>query len=281
LIKKGGLVKNADRRFWGSLAVMAIIGACVIIGLRIAMDVVIIDNNLKKEELKLLRETVDQLSEVKSMISQLYSNPARPGANDKRMPTSPGADDKRMPSTPGIKKVEGVTAGTNTIKGEVNAPVLMVEFSDFECPFSKRFYKETFPKIEKEYISTGKVKFAYRDYILPFHPLAQPSAIASRCAGKKNKFWEIFDKLSNSEKLDQDVISMSAKAVGLDKDEFSKCMNDPSLKKEVKNDMEEAVKFGVSGTPAFFINGRMVVGAVPFEAFKQIIDEELNKTKNK
>ena len=261
-------MNKADRRFWGSLAVMAIIGACVIVGLRIAMDVVTIDSNLKKEELILLRETVSQLSEVKSMIIQMKTNAFKPEAVEKKLPPKPGT-----------KKVEGVTPGTNPIKGEVNAPVLLVEFSDFECPFSKRFYKETFPKIEKEYISTGKVKFAYRDFTLPFHPLAQPAAIAARCAGKKGKFWEFFDKLSNGGKLDQDIIAMSAKAVGLDKDEFNKCLSDPELKKEVKKDVDEGAKFGVSGTPAFFINGRMVVGALPFEVLKEVIDEELNKTK--
>lgn len=261
-------MKRADRRFWGSLAAMVVIGACVIMGLRIAMDVVVIDNNLKKEELLLLRETVNQISELKSMIGQMQIAGPRQEMKENRVPPKPGAN-----------KVEGVTAGTNPIKGQANAPVLMVEFSDFECPFSKKFYQETFPQIEKEYISTGKVKFAYRDFTLAFHPLAQPAAIASRCAGKKGKFWQIFHELFNGGKLNQDIISMSAKAVGLDKDEFNKCLNDPQLKKDVQKDTDEAAKFGVTGTPAFFINGRMIVGALPFESFKQVIDEELNKTK--
>lgn len=245
-----------------------VVGVFIIICLRVALGVIIIDNNLRKEELMLSREIVKQLSEVKNMLGQIKESGA-----------SRGEDEGRMPPKPGTKKVEGVKAGTNPIQGEINAPVLMVEFSDFECPFSKNFYKETFPLIEKEYISTGKVKFAYRDFTLPFHLLAQPAAIASRCAGKKGKFWEFFNKLSSDPKLSQDAIDMSAKAVGLNKDELDKCLNDPQLKKEVQKDMDEAVKFGVQGTPAFFINGRLVGGAFPFEEFKKVIDEELNKAK--
>jgi protein-disulfide isomerase len=188
-------------------------------------------------------------------------------------------DQPKTPPQLGSQKVEGVTPGVNQVKGAANAPVLIVEFSDFECPFSKRFYRETFPQIEKEYISTGKVKFAYRDYPLPFHAQAMPAALASRCAGRSGKYWEIFDKFGKSDKLDQNTISMSAKEIGLEKDEFTRCFNDPAVKNEVKKDMADAAKFGVQGTPTFFVNGRMVVGSLPFEAFKQLIDEELNKTK--
>jgi protein-disulfide isomerase len=292
--KKGGLVKKADRRFWVTLAVAAFIGACVIIGLRIAMAVVVTNNNLRKEELALSREIVKQLAEIKSMISRMPANRQERKIDEGKSPcgakqeggqpskpcgAKQGMDQPKIPLDLGLQKVEGVTPGANQIKGSASAPVLMVEFSDFECPFSKKFYQETFPQIEKEYISTGKVKFAYRDFPLPFHPQAQPAAIAARCAGKSSRFWEILDKFSKSDKLEQDTISMFAKEVGLEKDDFIRCFNDPAVKNEVKKDMDEGVKYGVQGTPAFFINGRKIDGAMPFEAFKQVIDDELKKAK--
>ncbi len=262
-------MKKTEQRFWIIAIVSVVAGVCIIIGLRVAMEVVIIDNNLRKEELTLSREIVKQLSEIKSMLGQMKAGVPPPGREEPRMP----------PPKPGTKKVEGVTSGMNPIKGDSNAPVLMVQFSDFECPFSKRFYQETLPQIDKEYISTGKVKFAYRDFPLPFHLQAQPAAIASRCAGKQGKYWEIFDKFSKSDKLDQNMISMSAKEIGLNKDEFNRCLKDPAVKEQVVKDMNEGSNLGVRGTPAFFINGRFIEGAIPFEAFKEVIDEELNKTK--
>ncbi len=292
-------MKKADRRFWLTLAVTAFVGLCVIIGLKIAMQVVIANNNLRKEELALSRDILKQLSEIKKMISRIQVS--RPGqmpdqksqaggakqAGDKSLkPCDKPCDAKNscggkpgIPPNLGSQKFEGVTQGANQVRGAANAPVLMVEFSDFECPFSRKFYQETFPQIEKEYISTGKVKFAYRDFFLASHPQARPAAIASRCAGKSGQYWQIFDEFSKQEKLDQNTISMSAKAIGLDKDEFNRCINDPAIKNEVKKDIDEGAKFGVQGTPAFFINGRLVLGALPFEAFKQVIDEELKKVK--
>jgi protein-disulfide isomerase len=290
-------VKKPQQRFWLSTVVPIIFGACIIIGLRLAMEVVITDSNLRKEELTLSREMVKQLAEIKSTLKQIQVNKPEQvnveqkspcgakksgdqpcGGNQGLAQQKPG-DKPKIPSDLGSQKVEGMTSGTSQIKGANNAPVLMVEFSDFECSFSKRFYQETFPQIEKEYISTGKVKFAYRDFPLPFHSQAMPAALAARCAGKSGKFWEIFDKFSHSDKLDQDTITMAAKEVGLDKDSFTLCLNDSKVKSEVQKDMDEGSKFGVRGTPAFFINGRMIFGALPFEGFKQVIDQELKKAK--
>ena len=180
---------------------------------------------------------------------------------------------------PGEKKVEGVTAGASLIRGKSNAKVLMVEFSDFQCPFSKRFHSGSFPQIQKEYIDTGKVKFAYRDYPLGFHPQAKPAAIASRCAARQNKFWQMYDKLMSNNAVDPERVNKYAQEIGLDSASFKKCLVDPSIGKIVDKDMEEANKLGVQGTPAFFINGRFIEGAYPFEVFKKIIDEELAKNK--
>jgi protein-disulfide isomerase len=291
-------VKKTQQRFWITMIVAVVVGACVIIGLKLAMGVVITNNNLIKEELTLSREIVNQLSEMKDMIGLIQTNKLEQkipsvnklGAVPPKVPPQPGSSKfgaaapeeipARIPVRLGSQKFEGVTSGGNQVKGAANAPVLIVEFSDFECPFSKRFYQETFPQIEKEYISTGKVKFAFRDFPLPFHDQAMPAAIASRCAGEQGKYWEMFAKLlSSAEKLDSQVITISAHEAGLNKEEFTSCFNDPASKEQVMKDLKEGAKFNIGGTPVFFINGRKVEGALPFEAFKQVIEEELNSSK--
>jgi len=132
-------------------------------------------------------------------------------------------------------------------------------------------------KFKKEYIDTGKVKFAYRDCPLGFHPQAKPAAVALRCAGKQNKYWQMFNKLCQNNALDANSLKKYGQDIGLSFANFEKCLSDPAIAKIVDKDTGEASKFGVQGTPAFFINGRFIEGAYPFEAFKKVIEEELNK----
>lgn len=178
---------------------------------------------------------------------------------------------------PGSKRVPGVTAGQHAVKGNKNAKVLMVEFSDFQCPFSRRFYQSAFPRIEKDYIETGKVKFAYRNFPLGFHPKAKPAAIACECAGEQGKYWQMFDKISLAESLEIASLKQYAREIGLNTANFNACLDGEKTKHLVEMDMADGVKLGVQGTPAFFINGRLIEGALPFESFKKIIDEELGK----
>ena len=196
-------------------------------------------------------------------------------------PVKPNEMPPEVNLKPGDKIVEGVTAGNSPIKGSVSAPVLMVEFSDLECPFSKRFYKEVFPLIDKEYISTGKVKFAFRDLPLPFHASAKGAAIALRCSAKQNKYWQMFDKLSSNEKVDLPAIEGYAKEIGVNMSSLDKCMSGPAVVQDMENDANEAAKFGAQGTPTFFINGHMIAGALPFEVFKEVIEKELANLSNK
>ena len=188
---------------------------------------------------------------------------------------------RKMPEVMGSKKVDGVTVGINPIKGITSAPVLIVEFSDFQCPFSKRFYQETFPQMEKEYITTGKVKFAYRDFALGFHQFAKPAAILARCAGKQGKYWQMFDKLLMGNALDNDIFKKYTQELNLNLNQCQKCQSLPEIQEAVERDIQEATKFGVEGTPSFFINGRFINGAQPYAVFKKIIEEELAKSANK
>lgn len=186
--------------------------------------------------------------------------------------------DQEMQVAISSKKIKNITVGTNPIKGVASAPVLIVEFSDFQCPFTKRFYQQTFPQIDKEYIATGKVKFAYRDFALGFHQFARPAAILARCAGKQGKYWPMFDKLLTGDVLNNEVFKKYVQELNLNSNQCQKCQAMPEISNAVDQDIKEAVGFGVTGTPAFFINGRFVNGAQPFEVFKKIIDEELAKS---
>ncbi|OGN18141.1 MAG: hypothetical protein A3F48_02335 [Candidatus Yanofskybacteria bacterium RIFCSPHIGHO2_12_FULL_41_9] len=178
-----------------------------------------------------------------------------------------------------------VSADDDPILGNKNAKVTIIEFSDYQCPFCRSFWKESFSQIKKEYIDTGKVKFIYRDYPLSFHPMAEPSAQAGQCADEQGKYWEMHDKIfGEQEKKGQGTVTYTvaevkrwASEISLDGPSFNECLDSGKYKDEVAKDFSDGSAAGVSGTPSVFINGRLIVGAQPFSAFKAIIDEELKK----
>lgn len=181
--------------------------------------------------------------------------------------------------------VVNVSADDDAVLGDPNAPVTLIEFSDFQCPFCRKFYTETLPQIKKEYIDTGKAKLVYRDFPLSFHPGATPAAEGTECAREQGKFWELHDKIfDEQEKQGQGTIQFTAQDVktwasqiGLNTAKFNQCLDSGKYKQEVEKDLAGGSAAGVNGTPATFINGRLVSGAQPFAAFKVIIDEELKK----
>lgn len=165
-------------------------------------------------------------------------------------------------------------------RGNPNAAVTIVEFSDYQCPFCKRFFDETYLKILKQY--GEKVYYVFRDYPLASHQHAQKAAEAARCAEDQGKYWQYHDLLfeKREEWGDKQEISADltnyAKGLGLALDEFSSCLSSGRYKEAVQDDFALGQKVGVSGTPTFFINGKMLVGAQPFENFKALIEEELD-----
>ena len=172
--------------------------------------------------------------------------------------------------------VADVDADDDPMKGKANAPIEIIEFSDFQCPFCSRFYTQTLPQIQKEYIDTGKAKLVYRDFPLSFHPEAQKASEASECAEDQGKFWEMHDKLyENQGSLSSDSYKAWAAEMGMDSSEFDDCLDSGKYAQEVQDDMNDGRAAGVSGTPSFFINGKKLVGAHPFETFKQVLDAEL------
>jgi protein-disulfide isomerase len=168
-----------------------------------------------------------------------------------------------------------VPVGTSALRGDAKAPVTIIAFSDFQCPFCSRVVP-TLTRIEQEY--KGKVKIAFKHQPLPFHPNAVIAAQAAEAAKDQGKFWEMHDKLfANQQALGRDNLVQYAKDLGLDAGKFEKSLDSDKAKQQIESDKAEATKAGANGTPTFFVNGRRVVGAVPFENFKSIIDEELKK----
>jgi protein-disulfide isomerase len=168
-----------------------------------------------------------------------------------------------------------VALGDAPVRGAAAAPVTIVEFSDFQCPYCVRA-RPTVAKIRETY--GAQVRWAFRHYPLSFHERAEKAGEAAACAGDQGKFWEMHDRLwANTGKLAVPDLKEHAAALGLDTAAFDKCLDSGAHAGLVERDEEMGKSYGVSGTPAFFVNGRPLVGAQPFEAFQQVIDDELQR----
>jgi protein-disulfide isomerase len=168
-----------------------------------------------------------------------------------------------------------VAVGNAPVKGPKSAPVTVVIFSDFQCPFCSRV-EPTLKELEQSY--SGKVKFAWKNLPLPFHDKAQLAAEAALAAGEQGKFWEYHDKLfANQQALDRPSLEKYAEELGLNMGKFKSALDSGKFKSQVDKDKAEAQKAGASGTPTFFINGERLVGAQPVDAFKKAIDGALAK----
>lgn len=180
---------------------------------------------------------------------------------------------------PPVQRIEVSVQGA-PIKGGEKAPVTIVEFSDFHCPFCKRVVS-TLAQLESKY--GEKIKLVFRDFpIDSLHPGASKAHEAARCADEQGKFWAYHDKLfASPPKSSPEIFKRFAKDVGLEPVAFETCLGNGKYQAAVKQDIEEGQRLGVTGTPAFFINGRLVSGAQPLEAFARVIDEELARAEIK
>jgi protein-disulfide isomerase len=170
-------------------------------------------------------------------------------------------------------------AATGPAKGPANAPVTIVEFSDFQCPFCSRL-TPTLAEVEKKY--GDKVRLVFRQYPLPFHQNAQKAAEASLCAADQGKFWELHDAMfGNQQELGVDQLKAKAASLGLNADKFNKCLDSGEKNEAIQADIKAGSAAGVSGTPAMFINGRFINGAVPLDNITTVIDDELRRTGSK
>jgi protein-disulfide isomerase len=170
---------------------------------------------------------------------------------------------------------ERVADAGRPARGPANARVEIIEFSDFQCPYCERAY----PVVQQVLSTYGdRIHFVYRNYPLASHPNAEPAAEAAACAAEQGKFWEFHNRLfEHQDKLSDSDLKEHAVALGLDSGKFNTCLNTHKFQKDIAADVAAANDIGVTGTPAFFVNGRPLDGAQPFEAFKQVIDEELRR----
>jgi protein-disulfide isomerase len=184
------------------------------------------------------------------------------------------ASKPKAPEAPSNDPVD-VDAGTSVFMGDANAPVEIIEFSDFECPFCKRLADNALVDVKKDYIDTGKVKLAFRDFPLPFHKKAQKAAEAAKCAADQGKFWEMHDAIfANSPNMAVSDLKTMAVDMGINIDS---CLDSGEKEQDVKDDLEAGKAAGVTGTPVLFINGIPVRGAQPYENIKKVIEAELAK----
>lgn len=159
--------------------------------------------------------------------------------------------------------------------GPENAPITIIEFSDYECPYCRKWHLEVLPRLLEAY--PDQIRLVYRDFPLTnIHANATPAASAANCAGEQDSYWE-FNELLYSMSNDLNISGYQAYAdqLELDMDSFNECLESGRYNSEVMADFEYAANLGVSSTPTFFVNGIPVVGAQPFEAFAQLINQEL------
>ena len=186
-------------------------------------------------------------------------------------PSGPVAD---APATqPQFKRYDIPSEGFPAI-GPADAPITIVEFSDYQCPFCRRWHQEVYEPLLAAY--PGKIKLVYRNLPLTsIHPDAFGAAEAAMCAGEQDAYWPFHEKLFSSETLGSQVYTQYAQELSLDVDKFQSCLTDQKYRAAIQADSDFAVNLGVSSTPTFFINGLAIVGAQPLDVFKQVIDKEL------
>lgn len=190
-------------------------------------------------------------------------------------------DEDTEKEDPTVELIEATEDDDPFLGAEVSQ-VVVIDFSDYQCPFCKKFYTNIFPEFKKEYLDTKKVKYVYRDFPLNIHPPAKVAAQAAECAKDQYKYWEMHDLLyekqsewSASEDLKETLIGYAVD-LGLNKTTFSSCLNDGKYLEEVEKDRNDALAAGAKGTPTLFVNGEIIRG-VPqsYESFKALIENEL------
>lgn len=169
-------------------------------------------------------------------------------------------------------KVQVRITETDPSVGNPGAPVTLIEFGDFECPFCQRFSAETMPLLIQREIKEGKVRIVWKDFPLSIHSYAQKAHEAGRCAWEQDKFWEYHDVLfANQRKLGINDLKRYAKELNLNENQFTTCLDSGKYTALIREKVQEGITAGVSGTPSFLVNGTIVVGAQPYQVFADAI----------
>lgn len=235
------------------------------------------------------RPTSEELQSLRKDVDTIKANQADIEKSVKELKALAGAGQPAPPLAP-----ENIVLGIDDdpLMGDQKARLVLVEFSDFQCPFCARFVHETLPEIEKDYIKTGKLKYVFRDFpISSAHKDAFKAALAAGCALDQGKFWEMHERLfANQTAFTVHNLTQSAEAVGLNKEKFQKCLNNNEYETEIQNDFAEGLKAGVNQTPLFFLGLTepnspkvkvltVITGAKPYAVFKAAIDSALQQGK--
>ncbi|MEM7413012.1 MAG: DsbA family protein [Myxococcota bacterium] len=209
-----------------------------------------------------VQNAADEVASLKETFGQIAA------------PTRPEPRRADRPGRPDPSRRYAVNTKGSPAKGDAKA-LKVIEFSDFQCPFCNRVMP-TLRQVEQTY--GDKVQIVFKHLPLSIHPKAPAAHAAAEAAHKQGKFWEMHDKIFSDQRgMSEAKYLAYAAEIGLDVDQFKKDLQDPGVRARVEADTAEAARLGVSGTPAFFINGRFLSGAQPFAAFKALIDEELGK----
>src|SRR5215470_3177577 len=198
------------------------------------------------------RLTSEELQSLRKEVDTIKANQAEIENAVKELKNLAGTGQPSPPPSP-----ESIVLGIDDdpLMGDRKARLVLVEFSDFQCPFCARFVHETLPEIEKDYIKTGKLKYVFRDFpITAAHKDAFKAALAAGCALDQGKFWEMHDRLfENQSAFTVYNLTQSAEAIGLNKEKFQKCLDNNEYATEVQNDFAEGLRAGVNQTPIFFL----------------------------
>lgn len=200
-----------------------------------------------------------------------------------QVPTAPTAP-PQAPQPP-VPAADPAKPDDDAVLGKADAPVTLIEFVDYQCPFCKRFFDQTFSQLKTEYVDTGKIKLVMRDFPLSFHQNAQKASEATECAEEGGKFWEMHDLLFAkqdewaSSTTANDLFKQYATSLGLGKT-FDSCLDTGKHAQEVQKDLNDGTAAGINGTPGFWVigkdgKGQQISGAVPFSNFKTVIDAML------
>jgi protein-disulfide isomerase len=194
----------------------------------------------------------------------------------------------RSPSEPTQRTPVKISVAGNPSMGKADAPVTLIEFSDYQCPFCRRFFNDTLPALKAEYVDTGKVRYVFRDYPLDrIHPKARKAAEAARCVGEQGKYWQMHDLLfQNQQALEVENLKEYARRLHVDAAAFDACLDGGKYSAEIQKDFDEGGAAGVRGTPGFFIGktrpdntieGVPMSGAQPVAVFRREIEKLLNE----
>lgn len=230
------------------------------------------DNWLANEVLTQLAEIRHDVSGLKEQVGQLREDTDALKAS---------AANQR-----GKVNVTAVDVGEGRKMGQADAAYVIVEFTDYQCPYCARYSRRTFGQLKKEYVDTGKIQYMVKDYPLGFHREARSAAIAASCANEQGAYWEMHEQLfENQGKLNNEMYGQLAEDMDLDLSQFNKCLNDPGHEKRVNEDIALAERIGIQGTPAFLVGrleaGRLtdikaISGAQQYSTFARIIDSMVN-----